>query len=455
MELKDLVVTPLVILFILSVAYLSRERFTNERTKAIFMPALLLKLFGAIMLGVIYQFYYSGGDTYNYFEQSSVVFQAFYESPPDGIKLFLSNGEFHPETFKYAQHIYWYKSPTEYFVIKMAAFFGIFTFNTYSSVAVLFALFSFTGLWAAYTTFTKQFPTLYKPIAWALFFLPSVFFWGSGLMKDTVTLGALGWLFYGFYQGLIEKKKPIASAIAILVSFYFIYQIKIYILLSFLPPAILWVFLENSNRVKNRLAALLLKPLILILGIGFAFLAAVNVTEGDIKYDIDRLGERTKINAEYLYRTSQLQDGSGYYLGELDGSFQSMLRKAPQAINVTLFRPYLWEVANPLMLLSALESLVFTIFFLSLFFKPGIFKSIYLIINKPIISFCFLFTVILAFAVGLNSYNFGTLVRYKIQLLPFYLTGIILIKYYANQETVRAASTSRWLKSQWPKDLSW
>ncbi len=418
------------------------------------MPALLLKLFGAIMLGVVYQFYYSGGDTYNYFEQSSVVFQAFYESPLDGLKLFFSGGEFHPETFKYAQHIYWYKSPTEYFVIKMAAFFGIFTFNTYSSVAVLFALFSFTGLWAAYNTFTKQFPALYKPIAWALFFLPSVFFWGSGLMKDTVTLGALGWLFYGFYQGLIEKKKPIISAIAILVSFYFIYQVKIYILLSFLPPAILWVFLENSNRVKNRLTALILKPLVIVLGLVFAYFAAINVTEGDIKYDIDNLGQRTKINAEYLYRISQLQDGSGYYLGELDGSVQSMLRIAPQAVNVTLFRPYLWEIANPLMLLSALESFCFTILFLSLLIKPGILKSVYLIINKPIITFCFMFTVILAFAVGLNSYNFGTLVRYKIQLLPFFLVGIILIRYYAKEESMRSTEVLKPWSSQRARVLS-
>ena len=48
--------------------------------------------------------------------------------------------------------------------------------------------------------------------------------------------------------------------------------------------------------------------------------------------------------------------GSGYSLGELDGTFGSMIRLSPQAINVSLFRPYLWEVKNPLMLLSALES---------------------------------------------------------------------------------------------------
>lgn len=454
MELKDLLITPPVILLVLALAYLWRGRLTNDQTKPYFLPALLLKIFGALMLGVIYQFYYSGGDTFNYFEQSTVLYEAFYDSPLTGLKLFLSGGEFQPSTYKYAQHIYWYKSPTEYFVIKAAAFFGLFTFNTYSAIAVLFAAVSFTGLWAAYLTFLKRYPTLYKPLAFAIFFLPSVFFWGSGLMKDTITLGALGWLFYGFYQGLIEKKKPVLSTLVILVSFYIIYKVKIYILLSFLPPAILWVFLENSDHIKNQLAALMLKPLIIILGVGLAYMAAISITEGDAKYDIENLGQRTKINAEYLYRISQLQDGSGYYLGELDGSIKSMLQITPQAVNVTLFRPYLWEIANPLMLLSAIESFIFTLFFLSLFIKPGLFSTIYLIFKKPIISFCFLFTITLAFAVGLNSYNFGTLVRYKIQLLPFYLAGIILIKYYGRESRIRSITFPRLLSSHKANDLS-
>jgi hypothetical protein len=168
----------------------------------------------------------------------------------------------------------------------------------------------------------------------------------------------------------------------------------------------------------------------ILLGIFLAYLAAMNVTKGDIRYDIGKIGERTKINADYIYRISLLQGGSAYYLGELDGSIESMLKVAPQAINVTLFRPYLWESANPLMLLSALESFVFAVLFIVLLIKPGPLKCLWLIIQYPVIQFCMVFTLILAFAVGLNSYNFGTLVRYKIQLVPFFLAGMVLIKHY-------------------------
>ncbi len=433
MELKDFLFTPIILILVYFLAYLLRDKFTNEFTQPYFIPGLTVKIIGAICLGLIYQFYYQGGDTFNYFEQSAVIHRAFLKNPIDGLRLMFANGNYHSSTFEYATQIYWYKSPSEYFVIKVAAFFGLFCNHSYSSIAIFFALFGFSGIWVLYQTFVKIAPSKHFALALCILFVPSVFFWGSGLMKDTITMGALGWLFFGFYRGLIEKKFPLSSILIICMAFYIIYKVKLYILLSFLPPAIFWVFIENSARFEGKLSGLIIKPIMIIFGILFAYLAAINVTEGDIRYDLANIGERTKINAEYLYRISVLQEGSAYYLGELDGSIESMLLTAPQAINVTLFRPYLWEIANPLMLLAALESFGFSILlFATLFINPGILKSFLLILKKPVVSFCFIFTIILSLAVGLNSYNFGTLVRYKIQLLPFYLSGIILIKYFSS-----------------------
>ncbi len=433
MELKDFLFTPVILILVYFLAYLLRHKFTNRFTQPYFIPGLTVKIIGAICLGLIYQFYYQGGDTFNYFEQSAVIHRAFLNNPLDGLRLMFANGDYQSSTFEYATQIYWYKSPSEYFVIKVAAFFGLFCNHSYSSIAIFFALFGFSGIWVLYQTFVKIAPSKHFALSLCILFVPSVFFWGSGLMKDTITMGALGWLFFGFHRGFIEKKFPLSSILVICMAFYIIYKVKLYILLSFLPPAIFWVFIENSAQFERKLSGLIIKPIMILLGILFAYLAAINVTEGDTRYDIANIGERTKINAEYLYRISLLQEGSAYYLGELDGSIESMLLRAPQAINVTLFRPYLWEIANPLMLLAALESFGFSILlFATLFINPGILKSFLLILKKPVVSFCFIFTIILSLAVGLNSYNFGTLVRYKIQLLPFYLSGIILIKYFSS-----------------------
>ncbi len=82
----------------------------------------------------------------------------------------------------------------------------LFCFNTYTVIGLFFALISFGGMWAMYITFLRIYPLAYKKLAIAVFFLPSVFFWGSGLMKDSLCIGALGWVFYGFYHVFIVRK---------------------------------------------------------------------------------------------------------------------------------------------------------------------------------------------------------------------------------------------------------
>ena len=82
MEIRDVIVTPVVILAVLFVAYFIRPRVTDDLTRKYFLPALVLKIFGAIVLGFIYQFYYSGGDTFNYHTHGSRhMWEAIIESP--------------------------------------------------------------------------------------------------------------------------------------------------------------------------------------------------------------------------------------------------------------------------------------------------------------------------------------------------------------------------------------
>jgi hypothetical protein len=432
MDLKDLFLTPIYLVIVYGIAIAFRKKVTTPITQRYYLPALTVKLIGAIALGFIYQFYYGGGkpggDTFHYFHHAGIIFQAFSDSPLTGFKLLIANGDLDPEIYKYASRMEWYFAPTEYFVVKVAAFFGILSFNTYAVISLFFALVSFSGMWAMYVTFLKLYPRLHKEFAIAVFFLPSVFFWGSGLLKDTLTIGALGWLFFGFYRGTIEKKRILSSFIIILLSAYVIKMVKVYVLLAFLPPALLWIFAENSHRIRNAALRYTLAPILIAVGLIFAYLGGTRLTEGDIRYDIDNIGERTKINAEYLYSLTVQQNGSAYYIGEFDGSIGSMLKVAPQAVIVSLFRPFLWEVRNPVMLLSALEALFFLYLSIVIVYRTGLIKSIRFISSKPIVTFCFLFSLVLAFAVGTNSFNFGTLVRYKIPFMPFYLAALYIMQ---------------------------
>ena len=91
MEVKDLFITPIVILFVLGVAKVLKPLVTTPDTERYFLPALVVKMVGAIALGAIYQFYYGGGDTFNYFYHGTFhIWQAFLDDPMKGIKLILA-----------------------------------------------------------------------------------------------------------------------------------------------------------------------------------------------------------------------------------------------------------------------------------------------------------------------------------------------------------------------------
>ena len=121
-------------------------------------------------------------------------------------------------------------------------------------------------------------------------------------------------------------------------------------------------------------------------------------------------------------------EGSAYKLGEQDGTIGGMVKLAPKAIVVSLFRPFLWEVHNPVMLLSALEALFMLGFTLRILFQSGVGRTLALVVRTPILTLCFGFALVFAATVGVVSNNFGTLVRYKIPLLPFYMAGLIITR---------------------------
>ncbi|RTQ50605.1 hypothetical protein EJV47_08180 [Hymenobacter gummosus] len=427
MSFQDLFLTPIYLLLLLGLAYALRGRFTNAYTRRYFIPAYALKLGGAIALGLIYEFYYSGGDTTNYYNHAALMYKAFGDSFPVGLKLLTSDGEYDPAIYPYTSQMFWFTpGSTEMVIVRIAAVIALLCFNTYTVMAMLFATLSFTGMWAMYITFVKIRPQLYKQFTLAVFFMPSVFFWGSGLMKDSICIGALGLLFYGFYKATIQKRSIITSAAIGFLGAYVLYVTKVYILLSFLPPAMLWVFNENSQRIQSSLVRMLAKPVLIAVGVGVGAFAATNLTAGDERFDVEKIGERSKITKEYL--SEYVTSGSAYDIGELDGSLNSIVKVAPMAVFTALFRPFLFEARNPVMLLSAMEATFFIYLTVMMFFRTGLFGTLRMIATEPTVTFCFLFAIIMAVGVGTTSGNFGTLVRYKIPLMPFFLAGLFIMQ---------------------------
>lgn len=438
----DLVLTPIYLLLIIFIAkrYRDRKYPQGHPLRKYYLPGLYVKLFGAIFIGLLYEFYYKGGDTSNYFTNAKIINSSLDHSAITWIKLLFRNSAYSdPSIYNYASQLSIYDDSASYMVARVAAVLGLFNFTTYLPIALLFAYFSFTGIWAMYRTFVNLYPSLYKQLAVAFLFIPSVFVWGSSIYKDTICIFALGWMVYTTFRIFINKDFSFRNLFLLSLSFYLLAIIKVYILLAFVPALAAWLMLTYSYKVRSfavRMFLMLVVAGIIILG--FISLSQQFSQELD-KYSLDRIVKTANVTRNYISSVSEQESGSAYNLGELDGSVGGMLSKFPQGVVVTLFRPFLWEAKKPIIMLSALEALIFLFFFLKAIARHR-FRTFKVIFNDPNLIFCLVFSLVFAFAVGVTSYNFGTLSRYKIPCLPFFATFLVILL-YKNQPAVNPVNS--------------
>ncbi|MEQ8714714.1 MAG: hypothetical protein RIC80_16970 [Cyclobacteriaceae bacterium] len=439
MTYQDLLITPIYLAIFYFLAYVIRPSVTTPETKKYFIPALSAKFFGAIMVGVVYQYYYNWGDTYSYFRDGRIIASYLLESPIAVARILFSNPENVADLSQYTSILWYFGAESEYNTTRIVAFCNLFTFNTYSASALVFALFAFSGNWAMYRILQSRYHWVGRNLALFTLFIPSVVFWGSGIFKDTITYGALLWLFYSAFNIIEKQKLSAVNVIIFLINFTLIFSIKKYVVLCFLPAMAIWLLHKFSGSIKNIVLKLLTLPVMIIIIVPSAYFAVDFAFKDDRRYALDNLARTAQVTAYDIRYWTGKEAGSGYTLGELDGTWGSMIRLGPEAINVSLFRPYLWEVSNPLMLLSALESLIFTILFIGLIVRKS--KPLTMSLRDPTLLFMLIISVVFAFAVGVSTYNFGTLVRYKIPLMPFFGAWLVILLNPQTRQMLRAQHT--------------
>ncbi|MCB0697315.1 MAG: hypothetical protein KDC07_08120, partial [Chitinophagaceae bacterium] len=304
----------------------------------------------------------------------------------------------------------------------------LFTLNTFLPTAVIIAAIAFSGIWALFRTFATKFPEYTRYIAIATLFVPSTIMWGSGIFKDTICMFSLGWMTYGAFRLLINRDFRFRTVAITALSFFLLATIKLYILIAFIPAIIFWILASYSHMIRNGFARFIMKFAVFAICAGGFVIVMQQYSEVFGKYSLDKIAKTSYLISSYIQEQSG-DEGSAYNLGELSPTAAGMLSKFPAAVNVTLFRPYLWETRKALQLINALEATIFLLVTIKVILSIGL-KEIWKTISAdPTIQFCLIFTLIFAFAVGISSGNFGTLSRYRIPCLPFYGLTLVLIYY--------------------------
>jgi hypothetical protein len=87
-------------------------------------------------------------------------------------------------------------------------------------------------------------------------------------------------------------------------------------------------------------------------------------------------------------------------------------------------------------MISAIESLIYLIFTIVAIVRNNPIRLVQRVMADETLQFCLIFTLVFAFAVGISTSNFGSLVRYKIPCLPFYTAFLIILYYPQKQELI-------------------
>ena len=172
--------------------------------------AFFLRIAMGFGLFLIYSYHYPSrqdADTFKYFDDSKYMYDAFWTNPGDYFKMLFGihcNTEyFNTEYFNNMSN--WVRSydnglfNDNRLMIRVNAFLRIFSFGNYHVHSIILAFLAFMGSFSLSKLFFEV--SRSKVLTYiAVFLIPSLVFWSSGILKEAVLLAALGFFAYHFYQ---------------------------------------------------------------------------------------------------------------------------------------------------------------------------------------------------------------------------------------------------------------
>ena len=426
----DYLMLPVFLLVLVAIFYaIQNSRYKGSVVAKYFIPALLFRFMGALLTGLMYQYYYGYGDTFYYFLGVTDIYKTFLSNPLTGLEMIFMPYESYSSEANNAltYHLLFRQSSSE-LVMKTGGFFSIFTFGSYLGVSLFMTSFAFVGCWMLYRVIQDLFPHLHFPLALAILFVPSLCFWWTGLMKDSLALGGLGMFVYGLYFLFYKQSRGLALPImALFIGLYFIAIIKIYIAIAILPAALVWLALLYRDKIANPTFRVLAGPFLLLFGAVFGLFALQQIGNVSEKFALENMVMEAAKTQWWLTVSTDRDGGTSYTLSTIEPKIFGILKVVPEAINVALYRPYPWEARKVIVLPSAAEALFSLFFTFYVFFRVGIIGTLREVFRNPTVLFWLIFSIIFAFAVGFTSMNFGALARYKIPAFPFFFSALVIL----------------------------
>jgi len=378
------------------------------------IAAFVLKLICGAGLSYIYSSHYSDrstGDTYRFFDDARILDS----SKEAGLEAYLSlltgiglseneSAQVYYLRMTHMDRQYYTGFPNDNAtIIRANAFMMNFSGGYYMVHIVFWSFFSMIGLTALMKFLVRYFPRKIWALFFSIYLLPTVLFWGSGVLKEPILILGLGLFIAGFLRYIYGEHKTvdiIAGALGLILMIY----TKGYVLIC-MSPAIIGLLIVKAAKGKR-------------FWLWFSLphaLAVLILFVGPLIGDGFKVAELMKLKQEAFYNVADMSNsGSVMDLPEIKGPI-SVLINAPEALVTTYLRPWPWEWKKLMYIPAALEN---GLLLLAIAIMIWNYRKPYGL-NLPILAFAGSFVLVLGIITGEVVPVLGAVVRYKLPSLIF------------------------------------
>ncbi|MBM3165207.1 MAG: hypothetical protein FJZ80_07085 [Bacteroidetes bacterium] len=392
----------------------------------------LFKVLFSLMFSSVYLFIVGGGDINAYWKGACCLADLFYSNP----EAYFSELWHTERTLGIAHHFnsltgyppgWIWREEEAWFATKAISLFAIITFKGFWTTTLLISTLGFWVNWLLAVKLDKNEGFSRNTILAALFFIPSVGFWCSGISKDSLALMLTIFLIYQFFNFLKwEESGRFLRIFLILCLVYLTYLIRHYLayaiggpfILAFVGrygkrfvgrPLFLWIF-----RLTVYIVLIIVSIIIIDADQSKALLMEANITKSD-------------------FSLNPIYSGAKYDMPTFTGSAIDLLSIFPLAIYTALFRPTFLDNVGLSFIINQVESLLFLFLVIRFVFRKTFFKQLNALVRDEFLLYILVFVLLVSFMAGYSSILFGVLVRIRSVALPFLI--LLLFRGKGSSET--------------------
>lgn len=375
--------------------YAGYRALRDANLRGMYGLALSFKVICGLLLGLLYSLHYGGGDTLDYYTEAVR-------------KVDLPWKDF----YSWSQRSPGYDEPQRaIFFTKIVAWVKYLFQTDYWLSSVYFSLFSFFCSFYLVRKVALFFPRLLVPVSISFLFVPSIVFWSSGLIKESIAFGGMCLILGGYLQIREESKIAWHDLVLVVIGGLVILELKYYVAAVLFPliGSLLLIRVIRKHWPDMQWYYWGLGTTVLVFGL-VKVLALIhpNLELSRVLWAIDQ--SRAAI-IEYSSEENLIAFSPG------NDSFGSALANLFTALYSGLLRPFVYESLSFPKIFSGIENLIVLALLIARFRNLRPFKNF-----KLETVFALIYILLLSILLTYSIPNLGTLARLKIYYMPFLWT---------------------------------